>query len=233
MRSAGLDRGGDLRSRRGRGLSAARDRGRAGGGRRAAVGGRHRRRRGLPRGEPGADARRPVGSSRSPYRPTRRCGGPGAGRGGRCSTAAPIRWPPRRTLLAARQPFYARAHLRVETDGRTPAEARARSSEASASARTPRKDEPRTTRTARERYDHSRRAGAAPLRGADWRLARLRQSSTCWRRRSGPSTTGVALLVDGGLGGARARRRRWWRRSAPGCPASSASTCAPARPARA
>ena len=49
----------------------------------------------------------------------------------------------------------------------------------------------------------------------------------------GPSTTGVALLVDGDLAEAlAARATRWWRRSRVVCRASRAATCRPARPAR-
>ena len=65
--------------------------------------------------------------------------------------------------------------------------------------------------------------GSAPLRGADWRL-RARND----RQRAGG---GVRAVDDGGGAAgrrrprrARAHRRRWWRRSAPGCPASTAST---------
>ena len=74
------------------------------------------------RGQPCARCSRPGASSRSCHHGPRRrpCAARAAGRGARCSRAPTIPWRRRRRWLEARAPFYARAHLSVDTVGRLP-----------------------------------------------------------------------------------------------------------------
>ena len=114
----GEDGRGHLRGGGGGGVPEARDRGAARGGDEPEDGGRDRRRRRLAAKRTSRRCWRRGGCSGWRSRPRRRSGARGRRPGGRCSTARPIRSRRRASCSTARQPFYARAHARVDTDGR-------------------------------------------------------------------------------------------------------------------